>query len=274
MPMIPVGIVERNTRKISLRPQPSAAALSPRKREDSMSRISLRRKNRTANRVPRCSRVSKASSGSRSPSSNCARKRWPELLTGRNSVAPWRIPRKIDWRRVTPRLPSCPGLRLSHRILHDGADPFHGGGVLPLETEHQDRLRVRGADQPPASIEGRTYAVHVDPLPCLRPDDGRYPLDDPEFPVVRAIHADLGRGDDRGQIGEQRAQRPVRTGQDLEEPGGCVDRVVVTKIPVREEDVAAHLPRYLGQLLLHLLLDERMPGLPHDRPAAVPGDVV
>src|SRR3972149_4999441 len=102
-----------------------------------------RRKRSTASNVPRCRRMSNASSGSVSPSIFCARNRWPELLTGRNSVAPWRIPSSIALNTVNgnPSRDFVPGG--FHGFFHHAADPVYGFPVLSLEPEDEHGLRVR-----------------------------------------------------------------------------------------------------------------------------------
>src|SRR5512139_3603925 len=181
--MTAVGIEARNASPTSRRPHPDGAPHgSRRNREERISAISLRKKKTTAASVPTWRSRSKASSGSLSPRRRWARNRCPELLTGRNSVAPWRRPRRIAWRRVT-RGPSLPGPRpgFGDRALHHLPDPRHGRPVPPLEAQNQHGLGVGGPDQPPPAVEQGADAVHPDDLACPGRDDLRHLLHHPEL---------------------------------------------------------------------------------------------
>jgi hypothetical protein len=59
------------------------------------SRISLKKKIINARVVPRCKIIEIARLFSVMPRIFCIMTRWPELLTGRNSVKPWIIPKRI-----------------------------------------------------------------------------------------------------------------------------------------------------------------------------------
>src|SRR3989337_1985157 len=198
---MPLGIEATMVSQISRRPHPDGAAHGSRRtREDASEAIAERRKKRTAASVPRWSSRSNASSGSRSPKSRCARSRCPELLTGRNSVAPWSSPRRIDCRKVTggsSRADRRPGAL--HGFLHHAADPAHGGFVPPFEAQHQHRLGVGGPDQPPPAVEEGADPVDVDHPPRAPPDVPPHPFHHPELVLVGAIHPDLGGGHDGGK---------------------------------------------------------------------------
>ena len=57
--------------------------------------ISWKNTMQIAIRVPICRQISNKSSGSLNPSRFWHNTRWPELLTGKNSVKPWIMPRNI-----------------------------------------------------------------------------------------------------------------------------------------------------------------------------------
>ena len=107
-------------------------------------------------------------------------------------------------------------------------------------------------------------------FPVVLPDG----LDDAELDPVGAIDTDLGGREGPGDIGEEFAQFLSGFGEDLQQTDGGIDGVVKAEIAVGEEDVTAHLSGQERLFLLHLSLDQRVPCLPHDRPSAVPGDVV
>ena len=54
----------------------------------------------TAIKVPKCTITSKVTSPVLMPSIACPNAKWPELLTGRNSVKPWTIPSSAASRYV------------------------------------------------------------------------------------------------------------------------------------------------------------------------------
>src|SRR5512143_136354 len=162
--MTPVGIEATMASQISRRPHPDGAAHGSRmrNRDDTIEAISDRRKKRTATSVPRWSSRSNASSGSRIPKRRWARSRCAELLTGRNSVAPWSSPRRIDWRKVTgrrSRADRLPGAL--HGFLHHPADPAYGRLVPPFEPQHEHRLGIGGPDKPPPGVEEGPDPVDV-----------------------------------------------------------------------------------------------------------------
>src|SRR3989304_4322495 len=134
--MIAVGTLDTTSSRRSRRPHaPGRRSGYRREKEPRMVEISRRRKRSTASNVPRCRRMSNASSGSVSPSIFCASNRWPELLTGRNSVAPWRIPSSIAFNTVNrnPYRDLVPGG--FHGFFHHAADPVYGFPVLSLEPD-------------------------------------------------------------------------------------------------------------------------------------------
>src|SRR5512138_3096101 len=183
---------------------------------------------------------------------------------------------------VPPRsTPRASGATSGPHVLHDLVDlaahePLDLGdplGRLRLEPEHEERLRVGGADEPPAVREHDAHAVDRHRL-VARAEELLRAAHDLELLVLGAVDAEL-RGRARpGDVGEQRGERRVGAGEELEQAARRVDAVVEAEPAVPEEDVAAHLAREDGLLLLHLRLDEAVPRLPHDRAAAALRDVV
>src|SRR4051812_10228502 len=94
------------------------------------------------------------------------------------------------------------------------------------------------------------------------------------FLFFRGVDPDLGRGEARGQVRQQLADRAARHGQHLCEPQSSIERVVVAVIAIGEEDVARELPAEWGVFALDLVPDQTVSRLPHDRNATVPRDVV
>jgi len=70
----------------------------PRNHSMHIDNISVLKKTIVAAIVARWSKISNDKAGSDQPNSSWAITRWPELLTGRNSVTPWRNPRTAHWR--------------------------------------------------------------------------------------------------------------------------------------------------------------------------------
>ena len=105
-------------------------------------------------------------------------------------------------------------------------------------------------------------------------------LDYLEFERVGTVKTDLGSIEGLRKIGNERADRYVGLLlvpgllEQFHDPAGRINGVVIAEIPVREEDMAAHLPCKGGAGFLHLCLDERMAGLPHDGLAAVVAYVI
>ena len=99
-------------------------------------------------------------------------------------------------------------------------------------------------------------------------------LDDTELDPVGAVHTDLGCCEGPGYISEEFTQFHSGFRKDLEQSEGGVDGVVIAEIPVGEEDMSAHLSCEERLLFFHFPLDQRVTGLPHDRPSSVLRDVV
>src|SRR3546814_20086888 len=87
------------------------------------------------------------------------------------------------------------------------------------------------------------------------------------------IDLDLRRRHAFGQRVQLFAGRAGAVGDDLQQARGGIDAVVEAVPAFGEEEVAAHLAGQLGLDLAHLRLDQRVPGLPHHRAAAVAQDV-
>src|SRR6059036_69067 len=165
----------------------------------------------------------------------------------------------------------------------DSRQAFRGRG---LEPEHERGLGVRGPDQAPPVIEDHSDPVDRDHLAdrgaCIATrgaglgalhESRLHALDEVELERVRTVHPNLRRDRCNRQIRDQRGKRLPGLGQDLDQPAGGVDRIVIAEIPVRKKHVPGHLPGQHGRLGLHLGLDQRMAGLPHDRAAPVLLDV-
>ena len=91
------------------------------------------------------------------------------------------------------------------------------------------------------------------------------PVDDTELALFRYLDANLRRGHEIRDIAEQLAHRLSRIGEDAQQARGAVQRVVVAVETLAKEHVARHLTGDRRMRLLHLVLDEGMSGLPHDR---------
>ncbi len=95
-----------------------------------------------------------------------------------------------------------------------------------------------------------------------------------ELDLIRTLHPDFRGGKGFWQILNQFIHPFSRAGQDLQKPAGGVQGIVKSEIPVFEEHMSAHLSGQLGVFLLHFLLDQRMPGAPHDGVAPAFPDIV
>ena len=87
-------------------------------------------------------------------------------------------------------------------------------------------------------------------------------LHEAELLGVVAGHPDLRRRKGLGHVGEHLVKRDLAVGQDFENAQGRVQGIVEAEVAVREEDVPAHLACEERLFLLHLRLDQGMPGLP------------
>src|SRR6266702_53327 len=142
-----------------------------------------------------------------------------------------------------------------------------------LEPQHEQGLGVRRAHEPPAVREGDAHPVDRHRL-VPRGEEGLGPLHDLELRLLRAGEVELGGGEGLGHVGEERGERRGGAREELEQARRRVDPIVEAEPAVGEEDVPAHLPAEEAAHLLHLGLDEAVPRLPHDGPAAAAGDVV
>src|SRR5256885_800443 len=211
--------------------------------------------------------------------------------------APMLLPTSTTMRSLTPRPP--PTARSpqadtdSSLAIHSGVRGVRACSSLMNGTSCQPRvgaLRTNpcsrsimpatprpipciSGDGVPAAFEDDADAVHLDGLAVLAQALLRE-LDGAEFLVLGEVEADLGRRVRARDIVEHLAQRPSVARDQLEQARGRVDAVIESEVAVAEEDVPAHLSREQRVFLLHLALDQRMPGLPHDGAAAVLLDVV
>ena len=87
-------------------------------------------------------------------------------------------------------------------------------------------------------------------------------------------HLDLRGGHRIGQLVQHLRRSLHAPGQDLQQARGRVQAVIEAVPALAEEEVAAHLAGQFGLGLAHLGLDQRVPGLPHQRAAALAQDVV
>ncbi len=88
--------------------------------------------------------------------------------------------------------------------------------------------------------------------------------DDLELALLRHLDAELRRGCVPRELGDHLRERAVATREELHEPTAVVERVVETQILVRETDVPRQLSSDRSARFPHLLLHQRMAGLPHD----------
>src|SRR6185503_20512687 len=149
-----------------------------------------------------------------------------------------------------------------HLIL-DGSQSLSGPR---LEPHHDNRLRVRRANQTPAVAEQNSRAVNGDDVIPGREMSYRL-FDDAELDVIVTIDANLRRRHEAGYVREKIAHRFAGRGDDVKQAGGSVQSVVEPVKPFREEHVARHLAADRRVRLVHLVFDQRMAGLPHHRNA-------
>ena len=97
---------------------------------------------------------------------------------------------------------------------------------------------------------------------------------DVEFQVVGAVDAKLRRGKGFGKVGQQLGEFLVGFGKYLKHAGTGVGGIVKAVKAVGKEDMAAHFAGEGRVGFFHLRLDQRVPGLPHYRLAAMLFDVV
>src|SRR5690606_33344760 len=97
-------------------------------------------------------------------------------------------------------------------------------------------------------------------------------FDHAELALLGDLDVDLRGGDVAGEGAEHLFGGAFVEAEDFQQAGGAVDAVIEAEPALLEEDVAAHLAGQQCAGFLHLLLDQRVPGLPHHRPAAVAAD--
>src|SRR5690606_28065215 len=143
------------------------------------------------------------------------------------------------------------------------------GLVSGLESQDDDGRGVRRPCQPeavrvlgPDAVDGDHFrrALELRLVAQL--------LDEGEVLSLGRLELQLGRG---GGIRE-RVEPAARVGlarEDLEQPGAGVQPVVEAVPALLEEDVAAHLAGERRAGLAQLRLDQRVPGPPHERLAAM-----
>src|SRR5450755_4183470 len=152
-----------------------------------------------------------------------------------------------------------------HEIGFDAAQRL---GRLTLEAQHQDRRRVRCPDQSEAVAVVGAHAVDRDDL--LRAGKlrlGEQTLDERLGLALGTGNVEFGGAETVGQGVEHRT--PVRRdAEDLEQARRRISGVVEAVPALAEEDMAAHLAGQRRAHFLHLRLDERMAGLPHQGLAA------
>src|SRR5262249_48663146 len=98
-------------------------------------------------------------------------------------------------------------------------------------------------DQAPSIGEGDPHSVDVDDRVARGAEDLGGPADYGELLLLRDVEADLRAGVSLGNVGQQRGERTLLVGEDLQQARRAVHRVVKSKIAVLEKDVPAHLPR-------------------------------
>ena len=182
--------------------------------------------------------------------------------------------------------------RCAHHLAQDGRDHLTetalvSGGLIPAASRwrwtccmrratplvvrfgarDEDRL-VLDASKSPRAVLGRdrtpSIALKSAPSREARPDL----VDHRELLLVGTGEADLRGVDDRRHAVAAVGQGGVAARQNAEEADRDVERIIVAVEAVGVEDVPGHLARERGAHLGHPRLDQRVPGLPHDRPTA------
>src|SRR4051812_7417724 len=193
----------------------------------------------------------------------------------RTVVAPTSIPTITSSRGFTGARVS--GGELAPHLLDHAFDEFlqlaQARLGLRLPAQDEERLRVRGADEPPASGNDHPHPVHLDGAAVLAQLLSSA-LDGGELLVVGKVLADLGRAEGARHVREKLREGNALARDQLEKPGGGIDAVVEAVVAMAEEEMPAHLAGEERALLFHLGLDERMARLPHDGAAAAALDVV
>src|SRR5690242_5673371 len=93
-------------------------------------------------------------------------------------------------------------------------------------------------------------------------------VDQPELPLLGNLDANLGCRDEIWHVREELPHCLSRIGENAQQPRRAVERVVVAVKALAEEHVSRHLASDGRVRLFHLVLDERVTRLPHDRFAA------
>src|SRR5581483_10192297 len=118
--------------------------------------------------------------------------------------------------------------------------------------------------QSPSVLEDHPDSIYVDhPVRAFKAVCHLF--HDVKFRFVRTFHPDFRRGYQLGKSRELRRERFAAAVYDLDPPAGRIKSIVVSEIAVCKKHVTGHLACQLGVLLLHFRLDQRMPGLEHDR---------
>src|SRR2546423_1277996 len=132
-----------------------------------------------------------------------------------------------------------------------------------LETHYQHRSSVRSADQSPTIAEEHANSIDGDDLiPCAEVLFGF--VDDTEFLVIGTINPYLGRGYEPRDVCQKLANTLSRIRNDAQEPGRSVKSVVEPVKALRKEHVPGNLAANRSVGLVHLLLDQRVTGFPHN----------
>ena len=120
-------------------------------------------------------------------------------------------------------------------------------------------LEARPSRLPQCVRKRNTHTVDCDNRSIMRfPEVLPYGIDDTELLPVVAFHTDLGGREGPGEIGQEFTQPLSRFREDLEQARGRVDGIVISEIPVGEENVSAHLSGEECPFLLHLPFDQRV----------------
>ncbi len=89
-------------------------------------------------------------------------------------------------------------------------------------------------------------------------------VDEVELALVGTLDSDLGRRRQARHAFQQPRQRPSRE-HDVNESARRIEAIVVAVVLIAEKHVAAHLTGDARSRFTHLLLNQRVPRLPHDR---------